>query len=377
MKNTKRILTGVLTGAMLYAGSFGVGLAASFTTTDALNIRAGATTNSQILGVLPAGSKVDGEIEGGWLKFTSGGKTAYLSKDYLRSIETGEAKKPAKQKSGIYAITETLNVRLLPSVESKKLGLISPSEIRGVVRGDWLEILYNGTLGYVTMQYVKSSDAQTDSQYVRASVEPAEKEEKAKAETQAVSFKGWTTDALRVRKLASVDSDTLAVLPVGTAVEGTLEGDWVAFSYNGERAYVHRNYLSDKPVEKTEEALTPEQSSGISGMVALAKSKVGCPYQFAASGPNAFDCSGFVAYLYREVMGIQLPRNSEAQYNALTRVSMDDLRAGDILYYPGHVAFYIGGGQYIHASTYGVGVVYGNMSDAYSREFVAALRVVQ
>lgn len=376
MKNTKRILTGVLTGAMLYAGSFGVGFAASFTTTDALNIRAGATTSSQILGVLPAGSKVDGEIEGGWLKFTSGGKTAYVSKDYLRSIETGEAKKPEKQRSEIYEITEILNVRALPSVEAKKIGQISPSEIRGIVRGDWLEILYNGTLGYVTMQYVKSPTAQTEAQYVRASVEPAEKEEKASAEPQA-SFKGWTTDALRVRKLASVDSDTLTVLPVGTAVEGTLEGDWVAFSYNGERAYVHRNYLSEKPVEKAEEKLTLAQRNGISGMVALAKSKVGSPYQFAASGPNAFDCSGFVAYLYREVMGIQLPRNSEAQYNALTRVSMDDLRAGDILYYPGHVAFYIGGGQYIHASTYGVGVVYGNMSDAYSREFVAALRVVQ
>lgn len=362
MKKTKRILTGVLTGAILYAGSFGMGLAASFTTTDALNIRAAATTDSKILGVLPVGSKVDGEIEGGWLKFMNGGNTAYLAKDYLRPIETGEAKKAAPQNIKAFLVTETLNVRALPSIEGDKMGLVGPGEIDGIVRGDWLEILYNGTLGYITMQYVTPMDATA---------------ERASADAEGPAFKGWTTDALRVRKLATVDSDTLAVLPVGAAVEGTLEGDWVAFNYNGERAYVHRNYLSDKPVEKNEPALTEEQSSGIQGMVALAKSKVGSPYQFAASGPNAFDCSGFVAYLYREVMGIQLPRNSEAQYNALAKVSMSDLRPGDILYHPGHVAFYIGDGQYIHASTYGVGVVYGNMSDAYSSEFVAALRVVQ
>lgn len=362
MKKTKRILTGVLTGAILYAGSFGMGLAASFTTTDALNIRAAATTNSKILGVLPVGSKVDGEIEGGWLKFTNGGKTAYLSKDYLRPIETGEAKKAAPQKVKAFLVTETLNVRSLPSIDGDKMGLVGPGGIDGIVRGDWLEILYNGTLGYITMQYVKPMDATA---------------QRASADAEGPAFKGWTTDALRVRKLATVDSDTLAVLPVGTAVEGTLEGDWVAFTYKGERAYVHRNYLSEKPVEQNEQTLTAEQSSGIAGMVALAKSKVGSPYQFAASGPNAFDCSGFVAYLYREVMGIQLPRNSEAQYNALAKVSMNDLRPGDILYHPGHVAFYIGGGQYIHASTYGVGVIYGNMSDAYSSEFVAALRVIQ
>lgn len=367
MKKSKRILTGVVTGAMLYAGSFGVGFAASFTTTDALNIRAAATTDSKIYAVMPAGVKVDGEIEGNWLKFTNDGKTAYLAKEYLRPIETGEVKKAEVQKSKVFLVTETLNVRALPSIEGDKMGLVGPGEVEGIVRGDWLEILYGGKLGYITMQYVKPMDATGENVAI----------EKISADSEGSTFKGWTTDALRVRKLATVDSDTLAVLPVGTTVEGTLEGDWVAFTYKGERAYVHRNYLSDKPVEKTEQALTAEQSSGIAGMVALAKSKVGSPYQFAASGPNAFDCSGFVAYLYREVMGIQLPRNSEAQYNALAKVGMSDLRPGDILYHPGHVAFYIGDGQYIHASTYGVGVVYGNMSDAYSNQFVAALRVVQ
>lgn len=362
MNKSKRILTGVLTGAMLYAGSFGMGLAASFTTTDALNIRAAATIDSKIYGVLPPGTKVDGEIEDGWLRFTANGRTAYLSKDYLRPIESGETKKPQPQNVKSFLITETLNVRALPSIEGDKIGLVAPSTVDGIVRGDWLEILYDGTLGYVTMQYVTPLDGAA---------------ERVSTETKSTPFKGWTTDALRVRKLASVDSDTLAVLPYGTEVEGTLEGDWVAFSYRGDRAYVHRNYLSDKPVEKNETPLTEEQSNGVQGMIALAKSKVGSPYQFAASGPDAFDCSGFVAYLYREVMGIQLPRNSEAQYNALQKVSMSDLKPGDILYYPGHVAFYIGDGQYIHASTYGVGVIYGNMSDAYSREFVAALRVFQ
>ena len=188
------------------------------------------------------------------------------------------------------------------------------------------------------------------------------------------AFVGWTTDILRVRALPSVDSDVLGTLPTGFKVEGSVQEDWVEFDYEGKRAYVHKNYLSTKEVKEKQ---SPEIANNVQGMVNLAKSKVGSPYVFASSGPDSFDCSGFVAYLYREVMGINLPRNSEAQWNSgYEKIGLDNLQPGDILYYPGHVAFYIGNGQYIHASTYGVGVVYGNMSDPYSGSFVGAIRVL-
>ena len=47
---------------------------------------------------------------------------------------------------------------------------------------------------------------------------------------------------------------------------------------------------------------------------------VGSPYVYEAAGPNAFDCSGFVQYVYAQ-MGISLPRTSGAQAATGTMVS--------------------------------------------------------
>lgn len=77
-------------------------------------------------------------------------------------------------------------------------------------------------------------------------------------------------------------------------------------------------------------------SSATTGEVALswAKTQIGKPYEYAAEGPDAYDCSGLTMRAYEQA-GIALPRSSQAQYDATAekRVPVSDLQEGDLLFY--------------------------------------------
>lgn len=96
----------------------------------------------------------------------------------------------------------------------------------------------------------------------------------------------------------------------------------------------------------------------LSSVVAAALSKQGAPYGWGAQGPDTFDCSGLMLWAYSQA-GKSIPRTSQAQIAGGTPVPIDKLEPGDIVgYYPGvtHVGMYIGNGQVVHASDYGIPV---------------------
>lgn len=94
------------------------------------------------------------------------------------------------------------------------------------------------------------------------------------------------------------------------------------------------------------------RGEGIRVAIATAKSLIGRPYSYGATGPNAFDCSGFTSYVWRKA-GLYIPRTSGSQFVGLPRVPIKSLQAGDILYSRwdggGHVGLYIGDGKMINA----------------------------
>ncbi|MGA5201508.1 NlpC/P60 family protein [Streptomyces variegatus] len=92
-------------------------------------------------------------------------------------------------------------------------------------------------------------------------------------------------------------------------------------------------------------------SSRASAAVAYAYQKLGSPYVWGATGPNAFDCSGLVQAAYRAA-GVSLPRTTYSQIAAGRRVSRSELLPGDLVFfYAGisHVGIYVGNGRMIHA----------------------------
>lgn len=109
--------------------------------------------------------------------------------------------------------------------------------------------------------------------------------------------------------------------------------------------------------------------------------KLGCPYVYGASGPYAFDCSGFVMWVMRQ-QGIYLPHNAAGQYNALASKNIGtdwhNAQVGDLVFYsyggPGsshHVGIYAGDGQLLHASSTHGGVVITSVN--YTNGHIAAI----
>jgi len=82
-----------------------------------------------------------------------------------------------------------------------------------------------------------------------------------------------------------------------------------------------------------------------------ARSRKGSRYQYGATGPHRFDCSGLTRWAYARI-GKSLPHSSSAQYASTRHVAISDLQPGDLVFYYSpisHVGIYIGGGRIIHA----------------------------
>ncbi|MBQ1095659.1 C40 family peptidase [Streptomyces sp. b94] len=98
---------------------------------------------------------------------------------------------------------------------------------------------------------------------------------------------------------------------------------------------------------------------------AAAQSKIGTPYVYGATGPSSFDCSGLTSWAYAQA-GVGIPRTSEAQTGAGTRISsMSDLQVGDLVFFFNdlhHVGLYAGNGQVLHAPRTGTVVRYESMN---------------
>ncbi|WP_270993695.1 NlpC/P60 family protein [Listeria seeligeri] len=130
---------------------------------------------------------------------------------------------------------------------------------------------------------------------------------------------------------------------------------------------------SNNDSSSNETPSTPAPSgSGYSAMISAAQAQLGKPYSLGASGPSAFDCSGFTSYAFRAA-GISLPRTSGGQYAAASKVSASQAKPGDLVFFNygggiAHVGIYVGGGQMINAQNNGV--QYDNITSGYWAKYL-------
>lgn len=120
--------------------------------------------------------------------------------------------------------------------------------------------------------------------------------------------------------------------------------------------------------QSTKKSSSPQVSANASGsraaVISYAKQYLGVPYVWGGTTSAGFDCSGLVQYVYRNSVGVKLPRVSQAQRNVGTRVSRAQALPGDMVNYNHHVGIYLGNGYMIHAPKPGdkvkIAKVYGN-----------------
>lgn len=112
-----------------------------------------------------------------------------------------------------------------------------------------------------------------------------------------------------------------------------------------------------------------------------AESRIGAPYRYGGSGPDAFDCSGLVTYAHGQ-LGVSVPRTAAQQFAAATPVTRRELRPGDLVFFRlsgrevGHVGIYAGDDRFVHAPQSGGHVRVASLEDEWYRQrFVGAGRL--
>jgi cell wall-associated NlpC family hydrolase len=113
--------------------------------------------------------------------------------------------------------------------------------------------------------------------------------------------------------------------------------------------------------------------------IAAARSRLGVPYVWGATGPDSFDCSGLTQWSYAHA-GVTLPRTAAEQWNTGPHPSLSDLQPGDLLFWAlntsepstiHHVTMYIGRGLMIAAPHTGENV---QIQPVYLTGYIGATR---
>ncbi|MEG2404672.1 MAG: C40 family peptidase, partial [Oscillospiraceae bacterium] len=84
-----------------------------------------------------------------------------------------------------------------------------------------------------------------------------------------------------------------------------------------------------------------------------ALSYLGTQYRWGGKTPLGIDCSGLVSMAYLQE-GIAIYRDAQIKLGfPIREISIANIKKGDLLYFPGHVAMYIGNGNFVHATAHG------------------------
>lgn len=251
---------------------------------------------------------------------------------------------------------------------------------------DWFRISYNDCTGFISPEYV----------------------ELLKRSETFETYGVVDAEELPLLKEADGDSEVLATLKDGDRVEVTgFDNGWFAIKSGDNTGYVTGDDL-DLTLEKeapkpkvTAKAMKKSQTTGDNGstegsgdtyvasgsgsdVVSYAMQYLGTPYAYGGTGSGGFDCSGFTMHVFAS-FGVSLAHGATPQLNSGYYVSQNELQPGDLVFFFGtyntssaasHVGIYVGGGQFIHASS-SRGVIISSLSETYyANRYLTARRVL-
>ena len=308
---------------------------AAGTVNDAdVRLRSGPGTGHDILGEFSSGTPLAVlGWEDGWYRVRCGGSDGYMSDEYVTIHDTGAA-------LSCFAIvtTDALNLRSAPSTSGSIVTTLAEGDCLDVTgfESGWFRASFDGSPGYVSGDYVDLTDT-------KPTPPPADEE----------------TDDVPSQPPADDSGDT------GSEDTGN----------------------SDNSGDTGSEGGSDNTGTAGQAIADYALEFLGVPYVWGGTTPSGFDCSGFIQYVFRH-FGYELPRGTNAQLNCGTAVAKSELQPGDIIFFrdpeyaeggpTSHAGIYIGGGEFIHASTYNGNerVQIHPLSNAYyTRVYAAARRI--
>ena len=373
------------------SGSFGTGTISG----SDVRMRSGAGTSYSIIGTYDKGTqmKITG-ASGNWYAVSYGGKTGYVSADYMTlsaGAPSADTSKPAPAPSPTptpapapvtggfkgAVIGTGVRMRSQPNTNSSVLGYYSNGvtmTVLGSVDG-WYKASYNGKTGYVSASYMRISPDNVYSAAKNGSVNGS---------------------AVRMRMGPSTDFAVIGSYNKGTEVKISGEyAGWYEVSVSGKYGYIKKDYVKVGSAAVSEPEKTMDSVGTITGnsvrmrsgpgtsysvigyynkgiqvnvtgqtgswyavtykglkgyisadyvklgtsnaladqIVATAKEYLGTPYVWGGTSPKGFDCSGFVYYVYQQY-GYQLQRRASLQYaNNGVSVSKSQLQPGDLVFF--------------------------------------------
>lgn len=382
-----------------------------------VNIRNKAGEDGQVLGKLynESAAEIIGE-DNGWYEIKSGTVMGYVKKEY---VVTGvEAEKLAETAGNKIATvnTKTLKVRESSSTDSAILTLVPEFEELDVIEvlDGWVKVAVDSDLvGFVSKDFVEirtefvqaeslqeeearlkeEEQARLEAQAAaeeaarladeaakaeKAAREAAEREKAAKeakererAEKEAAEREEAERKAEEARKAAeeAARKEEAAEKAAKEAEEAAKkeeeakkkeEQDTKKESSETDKSDADKSDADESDADESDEE-SGESAGSRQKVVSYALKFVGNPYRYGGTSlTNGADCSGFVQSVLGDC-GYSIPRSSRSQASSGKRVSLDEIKPGDLIFYSrggsiNHVALYIGNGQVVHASSRKTGI---------------------
>lgn len=262
-----------------------------------------------------------------------------------------------------------LNVRSGPDTTYESKGTLASGAIVVVLErtsDEWYKINYRGLVGYVSTDYLTNVLL-------------------AENFTASGTINGT---GIRMRSGPSTSKSQVATVPNNAVVDVIgINNGWYKVVYSGKTGYIRSDLMSITGASQsgaTNGGSSNTNTTPGQKIANFALQYVGYAYVYGAESPaQGFDCSGLVYYTYGQ-FGHKLARTATQQYNKHgVSVSKDNLQPGDLVFFSSngysitHVGIYIGGDQFVHASTSKTGVIISDLdSSYYTRVWYGAKRIV-
>ena len=250
----------------------------------------------------------------------------------------------------------------------------------GYIEGEW----FVTNEGYINLNYLANYYPQDLVNQIKAEAEVKKSEEAKKADEARLAEEAKKAEEARLAEEAKKAEEARLAEEAKKAEEARLaEEARKAEEAKAAEAQKQQKQQVQEVVKEVEEVVNTQAPANQGGqsVANIASQFVGLPYVWGSSNPSVgFDCSGLTSYAYRQ-MGITIPHSSAAQFNNGYAVDVNNLKAGDLVFFSfggggiDHVGMITSSdGTFVHASTPQTGV---RIDNIFNGSFQTAFRGVR